>query len=446
MPLSSEWDNEAYVSVHLVQEILIQAGLPKRIGSSTCWHPEFRIKVPKMEGSGFTEKKVDFLIEDHTRYVNFLIEVKSAKQRINDNARFQLLEKYLYRSNIKFGLLIDPFLIEIYELGQSKPKAKFEIENPTHIESIANFLKTFLDTIKMRTIAIHTSKGGVGKTTLVVNMAYELAKQGNRVLVVDLDDQANASLSLGVNKADDIDNASSLEEVEQILDSFEERQELKEFLLNCVEEDFDHRKYIYSSSFNVYLAERGGKVDVLPGSYKTKPTSLEEAPSAEKRLNKGLQKLVGEYDYCLIDTPPTYNRITWNGIFAAQYIIIPSQMEYLSAYGIRNPIRKTRDVREETENTRGIILGIVPMMTDNTKINQTILELVKKTFHNIPIFSEVKRATDMREASHQRIPLSLLAEHKPTAGGVAKQLADLTQDIVARIDLLESSLESKKGV
>jgi hypothetical protein len=104
MSLSLEWDNEAYVSVHLVQEILIQAGLSKRIGFRSCWHPEFKIKVPKMEGAGFTEKKVDFLIEDHTRYVNFLIEVKSVKRRINDAARFQLVDKYLYRSSVKFGI------------------------------------------------------------------------------------------------------------------------------------------------------------------------------------------------------------------------------------------------------------------------------------------------------------------------------------------------------
>jgi chromosome partitioning protein len=441
MSLSSEWDNEAYVSVHLVQEMLILAGIPKKIGLTTCWHPEFRIRLPKINGTGFTEKRVDFLIDDHTRYVNFLIEVKSAKRRINDEARFQLYDKYLYRSNIRFGALIDPFLIEIYEYGQSKPKALFEIEDPTHIEPIATFLRAFLETVKMRTIAIHTSKGGVGKTTLVVNMAYELAKQSKRVLVVDLDDQANASLSLGVNKANEIDTASSLEEVEQILASFEDRSELIEFLLECVEDDFDYRKYIYPSSFNTYLTECGGKIDVLPSSYKTQPHELERKLLAEKRLDKGLQKLSCEYDYCVIDTQPTYNRITWNGIFAAQYIVIPSQMEYLSVYGIRNPLRQTRDVREETEDTRGKILGIVPMMTDNTKINKTILALVKKAFHNIPILSEVRRATDIREASHQRIPLSLLAEHKSQAGSVAKQMANLTREIVERVDSLENEKE-----
>jgi len=441
MKLSSEWNNEAYVSIQLVQELLIQAGIPKRFGSMSCWHPEFRIKIPKIDGTGFSKNRVDFLIEDHTRYVNFLIEVKSAKQRISDAARFQI-HKYLYRSNIKYGLLIDPFLIEIYESGQSKPKAKFEIENPTNIEPIATFLKTFLETIKMRTIAIHTSKGGVGKTTLTVNIAYELAKLGKKVLVVDLDDQANASLSLGVNKADEIDEASSVEEVERILDTFENRQELKEFLLDCVEEDFNYRNYIYSSSFNDYLADRSGKVDVLPSSYKTKPNSLEEIASGEKRLNKGLRKLAGEYDYCLIDTPPSYNRITWNGIFAAQYIIIPSQMDYLSVYGIRNPIRKTREVREDTEDARGIILGIVPMMTDNqTKITKTILALVKKHFPHIPVLAEIKRATDIRTASYQRVPISVRAEHHQRSEGAAMQFADLTQTIVQRID----SLENEKG-
>ncbi len=442
MPLPSEWDNEAYVSVHLVQEMLIQAGIPKRLAGKSRWHPEFRIKVPKIDGTSFTEKRVDFLVEDYSKNISFLVEIKSAKQRINDEARFQLVDKYLYRSNIRFGVLIDPFSIEIYEYGQSKARSTFEIEDPLHIEPIATFLKTFLETVKMRTIAIHTSKGGVGKTTLVVNMAYELAKHGNKVLVVDLDDQANASLSLGVNKADEIDNASSLEEVEQILNSFEKRKELIEFLLDCVDEDFDYRKYIYPSSFNKYLNEgSNGSIDVIPSSYKTQSHELERQPYSDTRLDKGLQKLSGEYDYCLIDTPPTYNKITWNGVSAAQYIVIPSQMEYLSVYGIRNPIRKTRNVRFETEDTRGTILGIVPMMTDTTKISRTILELVEKTFHSIPILPEVKRAVGLKDASHKRIPLSLYAEHTPAAGGVAKQLAALTLEIVQRIDSLENKQE-----
>jgi chromosome partitioning protein len=79
--LSLEWNNEAYVSLHLVQEMLRVADLPPRSNYSH-WIPEFKIKVPRLTGNNLvveTEKEVDFLIEDHARYINFLIEVKRCR-------------------------------------------------------------------------------------------------------------------------------------------------------------------------------------------------------------------------------------------------------------------------------------------------------------------------------------------------------------------------------
>lgn len=439
MKLSSEWNNEAYVSIHLVQELLIKIGLPKKIDMMSCWYPEFPIKVPK-DGNGFTEKRVDFLIKDYTRYINFLIEIKSAKRPIDDAARFQLCDKYLYHSKIKFGILIDPFSIEIYEDGQLKDQ--FKIENPTNIEPIANFLKNFLDTIKMRTIAIHTAKGGVGKTTLVVNIAYELAKQGNRVLVVDLDDQANASLSLGVNKADEIDKAKNLEQVQQILDSFEQRKELIDFLVESRYENFDYSNYILPSLFNKYLSNTDGKIDVLPGSYRTLQVgALEKLPVPQIRLKNGLQSLSDNYDYTIIDTPPSYTTITWNGIFAAQQVIIPSQMEYLSAYGIRNPLIQIEDMNKDWANNQTNVLGIVPMMTDGTNLNKKIKKIVEKTFKDIPMLPEIKRATYVGQSLHKRIPLSVLAQDNPAAANVAKQMINLTNKVV---DIINSQENKEK--
>ncbi|MEW6491654.1 MAG: Swt1 family HEPN domain-containing protein [Cyanobacteriota bacterium] len=126
---------------------------------------------------------------------------------------------------------------------------------------------------QMRTIAIHAAKGGVGKTTLVVNLAYELAKKGKRVLVVDLDDSANTSLLLGVNKADEIEQADNLEEIERILHSFDGRKELIDFLTESPKKDFDGEKYIYPSIlFNKYLKENKyqGKISIIPSSYRTR--------------------------------------------------------------------------------------------------------------------------------------------------------------------------------
>ena len=436
--LSSEWNNEAYVSLHLVEEMLRMAGLPSR-SSYSHWYPQY--KIENLKGS----KKwwVDFYIEDWSRYINFLIEVKSAKNPINDQARHQLYT-YLHHSQIRFGLIIDPFLIEIYEYNKSRfnLKAKYEIKDPYQVKFIAQFLVRILELIKMRTISIHTSKGGVGKTTLVVNLAYELAKLGNRVLVVDLDDQANASLVLGVNKADEIDNALSLEAVEQILNEFAGRKEIIDFLKVDKTTGFNYRDYLLSSKFNQYLSifSGKGKIDVIPSSYRTKDAAIGDKPYRQELLNKGLQKsdIANDYDYVIIDTPPSYTDITWNGVSAAQYMVIPSQMEYLSAYGINNPIKQVKEVEQNTDGKRGKIIGIAPMMTKGTNLNKTIRELVKNRFYPIPILTEIQNSTYVVEALTVRQPMSVYADHTSKGKNIALQFLNLTQEIVATIDKIEA--------
>ncbi len=233
--LSKDWSNEAYVSLHLVQSLLKSAGLHEREGSH--WVPQFSIEFP-----GTLTRKVDFLIEDYARQVRFLVEVKTSKTRI-DNASRNQISDYMRYSGVRFGFLIDPYTIEVYEFHDwtIKPLPSFSIADPYDVKPAAKFLREFLDKVKMRTIAIHTSKGGVGKTTLVVNIAYELATRGHRVLVIDLDDQANASLSLGVNKADEFDKVQSPEEYKKILESFENRDEIIDFIAKFETEGFQPR-------------------------------------------------------------------------------------------------------------------------------------------------------------------------------------------------------------
>jgi len=443
--LSSDWNNEAYVSLHLVQTMLEMAGLPRK-SSYSHWIPEFKVKVPRQTANCpivWTQKEVDFLVEDVSRYINFLVEIKTAKTRLDEAARTQL-ETYLKYSHTRFGILIDPFSVEIYEYtqGSATLKCKHNIENPEQVQPVANFVRNFLDTVKMRTIAIYTAKGGVGKTTLVVNIAYELAKIGNRVLVVDLDDQANASLSLGVNKADELDNATNLKEFVTILESFKERKELIEFL-EYSSANLSYKECIQPSSLNKVISlAKGikGKIDVIPGSYKTTDSNILKLGAFwNKKLDNALWKsgLSHDYDYIIIDTPPSLTAVTQNGLIAAQYVIIPSQMEYLSVYAIRQPIKDAKEIQDNTNGTRGNILGIVPMMVENVKLHTNMKALVSKIFRDIPLLPEIKRTTVVGQASHARQPLSLFAEQNKAASSVAKQFSTLTKQIVNQIDQLE---------
>ncbi|MEG4840587.1 AAA family ATPase [Microcoleus sp. B9-D4] len=443
--LSSDWNNEAYVSLHLVQTMLEMAGLPRK-SSYSHWIPEFKVKVPRLIANhqmDWTQKEVDFLVEDVSRYINFLVEIKTAKTRLDEAARTQL-GTYLKYSHTRFGILIDPFSVEIYEYtqGSATLKCKHNIENPEQVQPVANFVRNFLDTVKMRTIAIYTAKGGVGKTTLVVNIAYELAKIGNRVLVVDLDDQANASLSLGVNKADELDNATNLKEFVTILESFKERKELIEFL-EYSSANLSYKECIQPSSLNKVISlAKGikGRIDVIPGSYKTTDSNILKLGAFwNKKLDNALWKsgLSHDYDYIIIDTPPSLTAVTQNGLIAAQYVIIPSQMEYLSVYAIRQPIKDAKEIQDNTNGTRGNILGIVPMMVENVKLHTNMKALVSKIFRDIPLLPEIKRTTVVGQASHARQPLSLFAEQNKAASSVATQFSTLTKQIVNQIDQLE---------
>jgi chromosome partitioning protein len=163
----------------------------------------------------------------------------------------------------------------------------------------------------------------------------------------------------------------------------------------------------------------------------------------QKRLDKALLKaqIANDYDYVLIDTPPSSTTIAMNGLFASQYVIIPTQLEYLSMHGIHTPIGRLKEIREENSK-RGIILGIVPMMVEKVTLSNTIKSLITKNFIGITLLPEISKSTCIGKASHDRKPISLYAQNSKDnqAGKLAKEFALLTDEIIKRIDTLESSI------
>ncbi len=150
--------------------------------------------------------------------------------------------------------------------------------------------------------------------------------------------------------------------------------------------------------------------------------------------------MAGEYDYVVIDTPPSSTMIANNGLGAARYVVIPTQMEYFSVYGIRTVIRRiTNGVQEDTNRERGNILGIVPMMTGGNNINKLTAELLKTTLPDVSVITEIPRTVKWAEACQQRKPISVFAEKDTAAREAAMKALYLTQELVNIINQQETT-------
>jgi chromosome partitioning protein len=220
-----------------------------------------------------------------------------------------------------------------------------------------------------RVIGIVNAKGGVGKTTTANNLGAYLAAKGKYVLLVDLDPQANATAGLGLHLADDHLN-------------------LYHLLINGDEPEAIIRK---SSLFGF---------DVLPSAENLAGATVELVDMEERefRLKKALNKIRTNYDYILIDSPPSLGLLTVNGLVAAEQVLIPVQCEYYALEGLSQLV-KTIDLVRNSLNPQLKILGVLLTMYDkrNKLANQIVTE-VKKNFPGHVFDTIIPRAVSLAEA------------------------------------------------
>lgn len=249
----------------------------------------------------------------------------------------------------------------------------------------------------MKVLALVNQKGGVGKTTTAVNLAAYLANTRRRILVVDIDPQANASSGLGVRGAE-----------VGVYDALREPERLAEFIQQT------EIKNLHVLPATPDLAGAG--------------VELTDEPDALKNLLAGLQK----YDLVLIDAPPSLGPLTINALVAADALIVPLQAEYYALEGIAGLMDTIERVREGL-NPALQVLGIVITMFDGrTNLSVQIEENVRNHFGDLVFWSVIPRNVRLSEAPSHAKPINLYSPMSSGAGAY-KRLSDEVMQRVKKI-------------
>ena len=240
-------------------------------------------------------------------------------------------------------------------------------------------------------LAVANQKGGVGKTTTTVNLAASLASKGRRVLVVDLDPQGNATTGSGINKAT-IENG-----VYQVV---------------LGETDIP----------NAVVRSKEGGYDVL-GANRTlagAEVELVQEIAREIRLKNALQLVADDYDYVLIDCPPSLTLLTLNGLVAANGVIVPMLCEYYALEGISDLVATVRKIRQ----------AINPDLDSRSRLVVEVSEQLKQHFGNLLFDTVIPRNIRLAEAPSHGLPALAYDAH---AKGTQAYL-DLADELIARLE------------
>ena len=254
---------------------------------------------------------------------------------------------------------------------------------------------------RARVVTVINQKGGVGKTTTVINIAAQIALRGFRVLVIDSDSQGNCATGLGVDKS-------------------KVKNTTRDLILSP-ETAVDSRHATAVENLHIIVGDRS-----LIGLEQEMMRQL----GREKRMKEALQPLLAHYDLVLIDTPPSLGLVTINALVASDGVLVPVQTEYFALEGLALLSGTIREVRSLLNERLGVD-GVLLTMHSQTLLNKQVAGEVLENFPDLVVKPAIRRNVRLAEAPSHGIPIHL---HDPSSPG-GKDYQDIATELQRRWSL-----------
>ena len=248
-----------------------------------------------------------------------------------------------------------------------------------------------------KTIAIVNQKGGVGKTTTCVNLTAALTECGKRVLLCDFDPQANATSGMGVDKT------------------------VSKGIYDVLISDIPAQEALVRTKFG----------DVLPSNKALAGAGI-ELIGMERReflLKEALAQVSGQYDFILIDCPPSLELLTLNALCAADGILVPVQCEYYALEGLSDLMATLRTVKRRLNPALEIFCVVLTMYDGRTNFSAQVAQEVRRHFPGKVLTSVVPRNVRLAEAPSHGLPV--MAYDKLSRGSVAYK--EMAEEVVKKL-------------
>ena len=249
-------------------------------------------------------------------------------------------------------------------------------------------------------ISVANQKGGVGKTTTSINLAAALAALGKRVLMIDLDPQANATAGLGVES----ESGSSIYNV--LMDGVPLAEVLRDTAISGLQ--------VAPSHIDLSAAE----------------LELVSALAREYALKRALEKAELPHDYVIIDCPPSLGLLTLNSLVASDHVIIPVQCEFYALAGLAKLTDTIGRIRNALNQQLDVAGALLTMYDSRTNLSRDVVDEVRKNFPGNVFESIVPRSVRLAEAPSHGVPITV---HDPDGNG-AKAYVAAAQELIGRME------------